>query len=72
MAIDTAGLLALKGNLIVGIKTTKSYSMKDLVRLKKAITDGVYDESYDMNSDGILDDTDVSILSDIVINNLFP
>lgn len=72
MAIDATGLIALKGNLILGVKTVKFSSMKDLVRLEKVIKSGIYDESYDMNSDGVLDDTDVALLTNYILDILFP
>ncbi len=72
MAIDTVGLMSLKGNLIVGVKTVRAFTLKDMVRLKKAIADGIYDESYDVNKDGVLDDIDIDLLYDIILGQLFP
>ena len=71
MAINSATLMSLKGNLVVGVKTTSVFQMVDLVRIKKAIAEGIYDQSYDMNNDGILDNTDYEILSNIVLGNIF-
>lgn len=71
MTSDTTLLMSLKGNLIIGVKTTPDFKIMDLVRIKKAIIDGVYDKSYDMNNDGILDQTDCNLLRDIVMNNFF-
>lgn len=62
MAINTATLMALEGNLVIGVKTTASFTLKDMVCLKIAINSGIYDKSYDMNNDGILDAADVDIL----------
>ena len=71
MAIDTSALMALEGNLVVGVKTNSTFSMTDLVRLKKDIKNGIYDKSYDMNGDGILDNSDVEILQKIILADLF-
>jgi len=70
MTFNAATLTALKGNLILGVKTVQNFKTIDLVRLKKAIDAGVYDQSYDMNYDGILDSQDVEILTRIILENL--
>jgi len=70
MTFNPATLTALKGNFMVGVKTQQVFKAVDLVRLKKAINSGIYDQSYDMNSDGVLDDIDVEILTRLVFENL--
>ena len=71
MAINTTALMALEGNFVVGVKTGAKFTLVDLVRIKKAITNGYYDKSYDMNDDGVLDSTDIELLKKIVLQNLF-
>ena len=69
MTIEKETLMALKGNLVVGVKTTAiGYTMVDLVRLQKAIDAGVYDRTYDMNNDGYLNQTDYDLLRAIIIS----
>lgn len=69
MAIDKEALMALKGNLVVGVKTTAiGYTLMDLVRIRKAIDAGVYDRTYDINNDGVLDQTDYDIILNIIIS----
>ena len=71
MIIDTPALMALEGNFVVGVQTDSKFTMVDLVRLKKAIREGYYDTSYDMNEDGILDNTDIELLQNIIYADLF-
>lgn len=71
MAINSAALLSLKGNFVFGVKTNMNFGMVDLVRLRKAIDEGVYDQGYDFNNDGVLDITDYELLREIVIGNIF-
>ena len=70
MMIDTSALMALEGNFVVGVQTDAEFTMVDLVRLKKAIKGGYYDKSYDMNEDGILDNTDIELLQNIIYAGL--
>lgn len=71
MTADKTLLMSLKGNLIIGVKTTHEFNMVDLVRIKKALVNGVYDRAYDMNNDGVLTQEDYTILENIVMENLF-
>lgn len=71
MAFDATALIAFKGNFIVGVKTTTDYKMVDLVRLHKAIDNGIYDINYDMNRDGVLDFADEEILKTLILENIF-
>lgn len=71
MAINSATLMSFKGNVLLGVKAGSNFTMNDLVRIKKAIAAGVYDQGYDMNNDGILDGKDVEILTDLVLGGLF-
>lgn len=71
MTADVTLLMSLKGNLIIGVKTTTNFKMADLVRARMAIDAGVYDQAYDMNNDGILDQSDFDLLRVIVLKNIF-
>lgn len=64
-------LMSLKGNFVVGVKTTAiGFTLVDIVRIRKAIAAGVYDRTYDFNNDGILDEADYEILRNIIISQL--
>ena len=71
MAIEKEALMSLKGNFIVGVLAALKFTLKDCVRVKKAVEAGVYDESYDMNGDGILDQTDIDLVEEKALNDLF-
>ena len=71
MTADVSLLMSLKGNLIIGVKTTTNFKMKDLVRVRMSIDAGIYDQAYDMNNDGILDMNDFDLLRVIVLKNIF-
>ena len=71
MAIEKEALMSLKGNFIVGVLTTSNFTLRDVVRVKKAVENGVYDESYDLNGDGVLDQTDIDLVTQKAMGNLF-
>lgn len=71
MAFEKEALMSLKGNFIVGVLTTMQFTLGDVVRVKKAVDAGIYDEGYDMNSDGILDQTDIDLVTDKALKDLF-
>ena len=71
MIFEKEALMSLKGNFIVGVLSALKFTMKDCVRVKKAVADGIYDESYDMNQDGVLDQTDIDLVTDKAMKDLF-
>ena len=56
-------LLSLNGEVIVAVRAKDEYDIRDLVRIKKIIA-GVapFHEDYDLNKDGVVDETDELIL----------
>ena len=61
-------LLAMTGDVIVAVRAKDMYDIRDLVRMKK-ISAGMepYHEDYDLNKDGVVDETDLSILRKILL-----
>lgn len=61
-------LLAMTGEVIVAVRAKDIYDVRDLVRMKK-ISAGLepYHEDYDLNKDGVVDETDLSILRKILL-----
>lgn len=71
MIFEKEALMTLKGNFIVGVKAELKFTLTDLVRATKLVMDGIYDEAYDMNGDGILNQTDIDLVRDKALNDLF-
>ena len=61
-------LLALTGEVIVAVRAKDIYDVRDLVRMKK-IASGIepYNEDYDLNKDGVVDESDLTILRKILL-----
>ena len=61
-------LLAMTGEVIVAVRAKDIYDVRDLVRMKK-ISAGLepYHEDYDLNKDGVVDETDLSILKKFLL-----
>lgn len=64
-------LLAMTGEVIVAVRAKDIYDVRDLVRIKK-IASGLepYHEDYDLNKDGVVDETDVTILRKILFGSI--
>lgn len=62
-------LLALKGDIFVGIKAETNVDANTIVKIKKIIA-GTYefDPEYDLNGDGVIDAIDLNLARDIVLN----
>lgn len=59
-------LLSAQGSFLVGVDVDKAneVTVVDLVRAKKAIAGVIQAPDVDMNSDGVVNDTDVRIIKD--------
>lgn len=71
MIIDVQALLSLKGNFVLGVNSNNSFTLTDMVRLKKAIAQGEYTDTYDVNADGLLNQEDVLLLQQMILGQLF-
>ena len=61
-------LLALTGEVIVAVRAKDIYDIRDLVRMKKiALGIEPYNEDYDLNKDGVVDESDLTILKKILL-----
>ncbi|MEE1046105.1 MAG: hypothetical protein U0M60_01640 [Clostridia bacterium] len=60
-------LLALTGDVIVAVRAKDKYDLRDLVTIAR-IAAGMepYHEDYDLNKDGVIDDTDLSLMQGIL------
>lgn len=62
-------LLSLTGDVMIAVKAKDKYNVLDLIRLKRIITGELaYHEDYDFNKDGLIDETDVTLLKEILLN----
>ena len=62
-------LLALKGDIFVGIKTETNVDATTVIKIKKMIGTGAeYDPEFDLNDDGVIDNVDLNLARDIVLN----
>lgn len=66
MAPET--LLALTGDVIVAVRARNYYNLNDLVIIAR-IAAGMepYHEDWDLNKDGVIDKTDLTLMQNILI-----
>lgn len=60
-------LLALTGDVIVAVRAKDKYDLRDLVRISRIIA-GLepYHEDFDLNKDGVIDETDRDLMNSIL------
>ena len=62
-------LLALKGDIFVGVSSNVSINLTTLIRIKKIIAGEVeYDAEFDLNDDGVIDEADLKLCKDLLLN----
>lgn len=63
-------LLSAQGSFLVGVDVDKANELDvlDLVRAKKAAAGLIQAPIYDMNADGVVDDTDISLIKQKLLN----
>ena len=61
-------LLALTGDLIVAVKAKNKYDSRDLIKIAQMISGQLpYHEDWDLNKDGVIDETDLSLMQEILL-----
>ncbi len=62
-------LLALKGDIFVGIKAETHIDANTVVKIKKIIAGNAeFDPEYDLNGDGVINAIDLNLARDIILN----
>lgn len=60
-------LLALTGDVIIAVRAKNQYDLRDLVRISKIIAGQLpYHEDWDLNKDGVIDETDLNLMNSIL------
>ena len=62
--MNNNALFSLQNSLVIGVEpeVANKLTLKNLVRAKKAQAGIIEAPRYDMNSDGIIDETDITII----------
>lgn len=56
-------LLSLSGEVLIAVRAKDEYDIRDFIRIKKIIVgDSDYNSDYDLNNDGVIDESDAIIL----------
>ncbi len=55
--------MSLRGDVMIAVRAKDEYNIRDLVHIKK-IKSGMlpYHVDYDFNNDGVIDDTDLTLM----------
>jgi hypothetical protein len=60
-------LLALTGDVIVAVRAKDKYDLRDLVKIAQIIAGQLpYHEDWDLNKDGVIDETDQTLMQNIL------
>lgn len=62
-------LLSLKGDIFIGVKSNAKIDIRTLIKIKDIIANGYeYDAEVDLNEDGVIDEEDLNLITEILLN----